>query len=62
MRYFALFLMVASLTVFGMGCAGEADKPKADPSPAADKAKDAAPDAKADKAAPAEKEKEGSAK
>lgn len=34
MKYFALFLMIASLAVFGFGCT-ETDQPSADPSPAA---------------------------
>ena len=60
MRYFALFLMIASLTVFGIGCA-ETDKPAADPSPAAEEAADdAAPAADAKPAE--EKPKEGSDK
>jgi hypothetical protein len=61
MKYFATFLMIASLTVFGLGCAAEADKPAADPSPAA--ADDAGAEADAPAApadAPADKEKEGS--
>ena len=33
MRYFALFLMIASLALFGFGC-GKADQPAVDPSPA----------------------------
>ena len=34
MKYFALFLMLASLALFGFGCT-QADQPSADPSPAA---------------------------
>ena len=33
MRYFAIFLMLASLTLFTLGCGG-ADQPSTDPSPA----------------------------
>lgn len=35
MRYFALFLMLASLALFGSGCT-KTDQPSADPSPAAE--------------------------
>ena len=34
MRYFALFLMLASLTLFSVGCT-KTDEPAPDPSPAA---------------------------
>ena len=67
MKYFALFLMLASLALFGFGCT-EADQPSADPSPAATVDAPAEPDAPeppaGEPAAEAEKEKpaEGEAK
>jgi hypothetical protein len=63
MRYFGLFLLFASLTLFSIGC-GQTDQPSADPSPAetGDAAMEAdaepAADADAEPAADAEPEKE----
>lgn len=65
MRYFALFLMLASLTLFGFGCT-KTDQPAADPSPATvvdapaetdapePPAADPAPEGSAEKEKPAE--------